>query len=523
MTTRTDPRLRPPTWDAARAPHPVLVRALVCALVPLAVFYFAWLLAPERVGQPVLFGLLVIAELFNAVQALGFWWTCAGERRRRRVWWDAPPPPVDILVPVYGEPVGVVEPTIAAAVDLKGAEVRVHVLDDGRDPAMREMAERHGADYVQRPDRGGAKAGNLNHALDHTDAPFVAVLDCDHVPDERFLEATLGYLGDPRAAFAQTPQYYANHDQGEVPAASWSQQALFFGPIARGKDGHDAMFCCGTNVVFRREALEDVGGFPQASVTEDFELSIRLHEAGWTSHYVPKVLASGLGPEDMASYVSQQQRWARGCLAALPAVIRSGLPLRLKIQYALSASYFLTGWTVLIYMSFPVIRLLFGAQPLAAVSADQFLGHFVPYFGFALVAVMAFGRGAYSFRALALQAASFWIHIQATVLVLLRRRGSFVVTPKQGAQERQLGAVRPALVAIAVLAGIVVLGLSRNRDPATLNNVAFALLHICVLTAGVLPALRRSPVPAAAAGAAPAPAPAGQPERRRRVREAIPA
>jgi cellulose synthase (UDP-forming) len=503
MTTMTtDHRLRPPRWDAARAPHPVLVRGLVCALLPLAAFYFAWLLAPGRVGQPVLYALLVGAELFNAVQALGFWWTCAGEHRRRRPRWMGERPAVDVLVPVYDEPVEVVEPTIAAATRLRGAEVRVHLLDDGSSDAMREMAERHGADYVRRGDATGAKAGNLNHALARTDAPYVAVLDCDHVPDERFLEATLGYLADPRAAFSQTPQYYANHDAGEVPAAAWSQQALFFGPIARGKAGHHAMFCCGTNVVFRRAALEDVGGFPQGSVTEDFELSIQLHEAGWTSHYVPEVLASGLGPEDMASYVSQQQRWARGCLAALPAVLRSSLPPRLKLQYALSASYFLTGWTVLVYMSFPVIRLLTGAQPLAAVSADQFLGHFVPYFGFALLAVMAFGRGAYTFRALALQAASFWIHVQATLLVLARRRGSFVVTPKQGARERQPRTVAPALAAIAVLLTVALVGLARNRDPATLNNVAFAALHICVLTAGVLPALRRAPLPARAAAPA---------------------
>ena len=92
--------------------------------------------------------------------------------------------------------------------------------------------------------------------------PYVLVLDCDHVPARHFLEATLGHLADERVAFVQTPQYYANAGRGEVPAAAWSQQALFFGPIARGKDGHEAMFCCGTNVLFRRAALLDVGGFP---------------------------------------------------------------------------------------------------------------------------------------------------------------------------------------------------------------------------------------------------------------------
>jgi cellulose synthase (UDP-forming) len=506
--TPSDTRLRRPAWDPA-APHAGRrrwIRLMLGAMVPLALFYFAWLLNPERVGQPVLYALLLLAELFNAAQALGFWWTCARERRWRRPTWDAAPPAVDVFVPVYDEPVAVVEPTIRAATAITGAHVTVHLLDDGDSDEMAAMAARHGAGYLRRTDRAGAKAGNINHALDRTDAPFVVVLDCDHVPAPHFLEATLGCFSDEQVAFVQAPQYYANWDRGEIPAAAWGQQALFFGPIARGKDGHNAMFCCGTNVVFRRSALEGVGGFPLESVTEDFELSIRLHERGWRSRYVPEVLAHGLGPEDMASYVSQQQRWSRGCLAALPTVLRSALPLRLKVQYLLSASFFLSGWTVLIYMTFPIVRLLTGAQPLAATSADQFLAHFAPYFGLSLLVVTVLGGGAYTFKAFALQAASFWIHVQSTILTLLGRRGGFVVTPKEGAEGRQPRAVAPALVAIAALCAVGAYGLLRDRDPATLNNVAFAGLHVCVLAAGVWPALRRAPLPAPAPRPAPVPA-----------------
>jgi cellulose synthase (UDP-forming) len=143
-----------------------------------------------------------------------------------------------------------------------------------------------------------------------------------------------------------------------------------------------------------------------------------------------------------------------------------------------------------------VTRLLTGAQPLASTSADQFLAHFAPYFGLALLTVTVLGGGAYTFKAFALQAASFWIHVQATIHALAGRRGGFVVTPKQGARERQPRAVAPALAAIAVLCAVGVYGLARDCDPATLNNVAFAALHIGVLLAGIAPALRRAPLPA---------------------------
>lgn len=491
-----DIRLRRLTWQPVPTTVSVRTRVRIMALLglPLAVWYFGWLLNPDRIGTPYLYALLIAAELFNLIQALGFWWTCANERVREK----RPPSErvaVDVFIPVYKEPPEIVDLTVAAAAGLRGAEVRVSVLDDGNDDAMRDLAARHGVGYLRRDEHTGAKAGNINHALGKTSAPFIAVFDSDHVADPGFLEATLGHMDDPKIAFVQTPQYYANAESGRIPAASWAQQALFFGAICRGKDGLGAVFCCGTNVLFRREAFESVGGFPENSLTEDFELSIVLHEQGWSSAYVPDVLARGLAPEDTAAYVSQQQRWARGCLSGLPRALRARLPLRQKAQYLLSGLYFLSGWTVLIYMSFPVIRLLGGGQPIGGIDAPEFLLHFAPYFAVALSTAALAGAGSYTFAAFAVAAANFWIHVLATVYTVLRRSGSFVVTPKKGAEARQPGAVMPALVTVAVLVAVSIYGLSRNRDAATINNVSFAAFHISVLMTGCWAALQKPPAP----------------------------
>lgn len=499
-----DIRLRRPTWNPLPTGMPVRTRVRLAALIglPLVIWYLSWLLNPVRIGQPVLYVLLVCSELLNVIQAVGFWWTCAFERVRE------PKPPtrpvaVDVLIPRYDEPLEVVELTIAAAAGLRGDDVRVWLLDDGDSEDMRALAEAQGVGYLRRPVHDHAKAGNVNHALaqPQVDAPFVAIVDCDHVVAPEFLEATLGHFEeDDRLAFVQTPQYYANGEQPGVPGAAWHQQTLFFGAIARGKDGLGATFCCGTNVVFRRAALDETGGFPTHSITEDFELSITLHERGWRSAYLPRVLASGLGPEDMAAYTTQQLRWARGCLSALPRILRARLPWRLRAQYLLSGLYWLSGWTVLFYMMFPLVRILFGVQPLAHLTAPEFLLHFVPYFLIALSTAALAGAGSYTFPALALAAASFWVFIVASLLTLARRRGSFKVTPKTGANRRQPRAVAPALVAVAVLALVSLWGLAHKQDSATFNNAAFALFHICILMTGCWPALRRPAPVAAAAG-----------------------
>jgi cellulose synthase (UDP-forming) len=495
MSATGDPRLGPIHWPMPgqrEARRRALLMALICSV--LAVWYLSWLLGGAHVGNPALFGLLIAAESFNLVQAVGFWWTCSHQRMRPGRT-PSGTEAVDVLIPVYDEPLDVVEPTVASAAAMHGPDVRVWLLDDGRRAEMEQLASRYRVGYFTRKENTGAKAGNLNNALGLTEAPFVAVLDCDHVPRPEFLQRTVGHLEDFGVAFVQTPQYYANGDSGPIAAAAAAQQNLFFGPIARGKDGLDSIFCCGTNVVFRRSALEEVGGFSEESVTEDFELSVRLHEAGWRSVYVPEVLACGLGPEDMASYVSQQQRWARGCLGAIPLVLRARLRWRTRLQYLLSATYFLTGLTLLIYMSLPVIRIVTGAQPLAAATADQFLLHFAPYYVGALATVALAGFGAYTYDAFALAAGSFWIHVQAAFNSLLRRPARFVVTPKHGTIARQPRAVAPALLAVAALIGAAVYGLSRSHGAATLNNVAFASLHATVLLTAAIPALRLRPSP----------------------------
>jgi cellulose synthase (UDP-forming) len=204
---------------------------------------------------------------------------------------------------------------------------------------------------------------------------------------------------------------------------------------------------------------------------------------------VPEVLASGLGPEDLASYVTQQHRWARGCVGAIPAVIHSRLPWRIKLQYLLSASYFLSGWTVLFYLSLPVLAILAGVQPLSTDAADGFLLVFAPYFAFAIATVASVGGGSYTFAAYSLATSTFWIHVHASCRALLGRTASFAVTPKRGASGRQWRPAAPTLAVLGVLTTVAVVGLVRSDSPATINNVAFLAVHICVLAHGVATAV----------------------------------
>jgi cellulose synthase (UDP-forming) len=191
----------------------------------------------------------------------------------------------------------------------------------------------------------------------------------------------------------------------------------------------------------------------------------------------------------MASYVSQQRRWAQGCLSGIPTVLRSRLPLRTRLQYLVSATYFLSGWTVMLYMLLPIMRLLLGWQPLGLVDTNDFILHFGPYFVASLATVSVASGGVFGFSSFALSSATFGVQIRSLGRVLFRRTGGFVVTPKHGASGRQLRPVGLTLVFIVALSLAIVVGLIRDPSPSTFNNVAYAGLHLVVLCCGAWPAL----------------------------------
>lgn len=482
--------VRRPAADSSHLPEQADVnKGLLLANLILAAVYFVAIAFWFPHGNQVIFVVFLLGEIFHLWQLATYLYT---------VWGPAPAhafdralkPTVDIFITVAGEPVDLVAETVRGALrqDYDG-DFAVVVLNDGlvagkdnwRD--IEQMATRLGVACITRTEPGGAKAGNVNNGLSQRSSALVAILDADHVPEPHFLSRMVGYFVDERLGFVQSPQYYANHGKNYVTGGAWEQQDLFFGPILAGKDRTGSAFMCGTNVVIRRTALDEVGGLCQTNIAEDFLTSLLLHERGWKSVYVPEVLAQGLAPEDFLSYYKQQHRWARGSLEVIfryNPLLRRGLTWAQRIQYLASASYYLTGVVVLMNALLPLL-FFFAGLTVFEISTNALAAVFIPYICLSLYVLQRSSAYSYTFRALAFSTGSFWLQITALAAVLTGRKTTFAVTSKQQLTGSFLHLVAPHLVYIVATATGLAVVVSRDGVTASVvTNGAWALLT-CVL------------------------------------------
>ena len=422
---------------------------------------------------------LLGAETLGAIHVLGFQVTLwPWETPKTRQVDDPTRYPIFILVPTLNEGPEVLRPTVQACLVARDryiaqhphARVRVIVCNDGRAAGysgwkeVESMARSLGAACVSRRHPGGAKAGNIEHArrcFRITRNALLVIFDADQVPSPDFLTKTVPPFADPKVGWVQTGQYYANRSN---PVSRWAddQQSLFYNLLCPGKAAHNSAFICGTNVVIRAAALDEIGGLPQDSVTEDFAASIALH-ARWQSVYLTEVLATGLGPLDLPSYLKQQRRWAVGTLGVLRTnwrdifvPRRGGLRGIQRVQYFLACTHYLSGIRDLVYLVSPMLFIATGVPAVRSASLGQYLSHFLPYGILSYSALWYSARGVTGLRGIVMGFGSFPALVASFLTVVGGRRASFAVTAKRRHAKQSLRYLRIyILCALACLGTII--------------------------------------------------------------------
>jgi len=276
-------------------------------------------------------------------------------------------PLVTVQLPMYNErhvARRIIDST--CGIDYPRDRLQIQVLDDSTDETCeiaRQAVEEHrskGFDiaYIHRTDRTGYKAGALENGLRTATGEFVTIFDADFVPRPDILLKSIHYFTNPKVCVVQTRWEHLNRRDSMLTS---TQAILLDGHfaiehVARNRSERFMSFN-GTAGTWRREAIEDAGGWQHDTLTEDLDLSYRAQLRGWKFVFLPDLTAPAELPPEMQAFKAQQFRWTKGgaqtTLKLLPKVLLSKAPLKVKVE----AFFHLTCFTMHIYMMLLVVMM----------------------------------------------------------------------------------------------------------------------------------------------------------------------
>ncbi len=304
-------------------------------------------------------------------------------------------PSVDIFICTLNESADLLSTTIAACKNIDYPNKKVYVLDDGRREEIKELTSLLGCNYITRQTNKGYKAGNINNALSLTNSEIVVIFDADHIPASTFLRETVYNFVDENVALVQTPQHFCNPDafQKNLNMISFlaNEQDMFYRIIEPSLNEFDSVFCGGTNILIRRKHLEDVGNFPESTITEDSLLGMIFHSHGYRVIYYNRPIAIGLAASSFEEYIKQRARWTKGNLQILITpqnwkYYKMMTPMQ-RFFYLSGALYFLTPIARIIFLLAPVLFLFFDISPVL-ILFYQIFAFQICYFGIKFAFIM---------------------------------------------------------------------------------------------------------------------------------------
>jgi len=236
---------------------------------------------------------------------------------RKKVFRDPKPPKklpkVSILVPAYNE-----EKTIASTLksllnlDYPKDKLEIIAINDGSTDKTLEIMKKfrkYGIKIIDKPN--GGKASALNAGLKKAKGEIIVCMDADSIVKRDALKKTIGYFNDPKVgAVASSLKVYK-------PKTFWqkiqSVEYIYNIFLRKVLALMDSVFVVpGPFGLYRKEALERVGGWDEKNITEDMELTFRLQKAGYKIETCLNSIVYTKTPETFKRLIRQRVRWYRG-------------------------------------------------------------------------------------------------------------------------------------------------------------------------------------------------------------------
>lgn len=324
----------------------------------------------------------------------------SSKRCTKNIMLDHHQPSVTIQLPIYNEKyVAVRLITAICELDYPKDKIFIMVLDDSDDDTtilLKELITKYkkmgfNITHIRRNNRIGYKAGALKNAMQFTHTEYVAIFDADFIPPNWFLKRTILYFSKPNIGLIQCRWGHLNESYSLLTKAQALSLDFHFLIEQNAKSNSDLfMNFNGTAGIWRKQCIDDSGGWHTATLVEDLDLSYRAQLKGWKCVFLSDIVVDAELPVQMNGAKRQQFRWAKGsiqCAIKLLGniVLRKQISIETKIQAFVQLTRHIT---------FPLILIQFLALPiLLASDINLYILHFMPVM--TIAAYLMMGPGAY--------------------------------------------------------------------------------------------------------------------------------
>ncbi len=309
-------------------------------------------------------------------------------------------PTITVQLPIYNEKY-VASRLINAvcAMDYPKEKMKIMVLDDSDDDTTEKLSslidshKKNGFDiiHVRRGTRAGYKAGALKHAMKTTTSELVAIFDADFIPPTWFLRRAIPYFATPKTGLVQCRWGHVNENYSSLTQAQALNLDFHFLVEQKAKsDSHLFMNFNGTAGIWRKECIDDAGGWHTATLVEDLDLSYRAQMKGWKCTFIPDIVVDAELPVQMNGAKRQQFRWAKGSIQCAIKLV-TDIMVKRKVAFDTKLQAFIQ---LTRHIVFPLMLVQFLTLPiLIASQVNLYVVSFLP--ALTLIMYLALGPGAY--------------------------------------------------------------------------------------------------------------------------------
>jgi cellulose synthase/poly-beta-1,6-N-acetylglucosamine synthase-like glycosyltransferase len=176
--------------------------------------------------------------------------------------------------------------------------------------------------HIHRISRKGFKGGALDLALKYTqaEAEYISIFDADFVPYPdtliqfaKYFEQVkaLGTEGEKVAAVQGYQWHVLNKSENWITRGVRTEYAGSYVIERAGGEIYGGLKqISGSVYMISRKVLESIGW--GSSITEDFELTLKLYERGYKVLYTPYIQAPAECVSTLKRLIRQRMRWAEG-------------------------------------------------------------------------------------------------------------------------------------------------------------------------------------------------------------------